>query len=329
MTTYKEIFGKYVKNYSSDPTSDIEGQIWYNSTSGTFKSNVSIGGAWSSGGNLTTLRNFGGAAGTLTAGLAFGGETPPGLPGAESNSTEEYDGTSWSPGGNLGTARFGFQYGSIGTQTSSLGAGGFVNATGYTSATEEYDGTSWSPGGSLNTARYETAGGGTQTAAFIAGGAKAPGTTITNETEKYDGSAWTTSGNLSTSRFSVAGTGTQTAGLAIIGRTQNSPATFTNSTEEYNGSTWTAGGNFPSPGSALGSAGTQTDTIAFGGGPSLSPRVRTFAYDGTSWSILPATMGTARYSKGGGNSSAAFATFPQITEEYINPTIVTRTITTS
>ena len=40
MTTYKEIFGKYVKNYSSDPTADAEGQVWYNSTSGTFKSEL-------------------------------------------------------------------------------------------------------------------------------------------------------------------------------------------------------------------------------------------------------------------------------------------------
>jgi hypothetical protein len=38
MTTYKELFGKYVQNYASDPTStDAEGQIWYNTTSGTFK----------------------------------------------------------------------------------------------------------------------------------------------------------------------------------------------------------------------------------------------------------------------------------------------------
>jgi hypothetical protein len=51
MTTYKEIFGKYVKNYSSDPTSDAEGQVWYNTTSGTFKS-VLAGAAWSAGGSL-------------------------------------------------------------------------------------------------------------------------------------------------------------------------------------------------------------------------------------------------------------------------------------
>jgi hypothetical protein len=45
MTTYKELFGKYVQNYASDPTStDAEGQIWYNTTSGTFK--TALGGYW-------------------------------------------------------------------------------------------------------------------------------------------------------------------------------------------------------------------------------------------------------------------------------------------
>jgi hypothetical protein len=55
MTTYKEIFGKYVKNYSSDPSSDAEGQVWYNTTSGTFKSVVAVA-AWSAGSPLITWR---------------------------------------------------------------------------------------------------------------------------------------------------------------------------------------------------------------------------------------------------------------------------------
>ena len=46
MTTYKELFGKYVLNVTSDPTStDAEGQIWYNSTSGTFKTALGSYGA--------------------------------------------------------------------------------------------------------------------------------------------------------------------------------------------------------------------------------------------------------------------------------------------
>ena len=42
MTTYKEIFGKQIKNLSSDPANNAEGQIWFNTTSGTFKSLIQI-----------------------------------------------------------------------------------------------------------------------------------------------------------------------------------------------------------------------------------------------------------------------------------------------
>jgi hypothetical protein len=67
MTTYKEIFGKYIKNYSSDPTDDVEGQVWYNSTTGVFKS-VLASAAWSAGGNMGTARSIS-RSGTQTAGL--------------------------------------------------------------------------------------------------------------------------------------------------------------------------------------------------------------------------------------------------------------------
>ena len=53
MTTYNQLFGKYVQNLSSDPTStDAEGQIWYNTTSGTFKTALGSYGVWASGGAL-------------------------------------------------------------------------------------------------------------------------------------------------------------------------------------------------------------------------------------------------------------------------------------
>ena len=58
MTTYKEIFGKTVKVVSTDPTdAGAEGQVWYNSTSGTFKTVLGVG-AWSAGGNLAELQDM-------------------------------------------------------------------------------------------------------------------------------------------------------------------------------------------------------------------------------------------------------------------------------
>jgi hypothetical protein len=64
----------------------------------------------------TARRNLGGA-GLQTAALAFGGATQPG--DTPSSATEEYNGSTWTPGGTLGTAR---RYlGGCGTQTAGLG----------------------------------------------------------------------------------------------------------------------------------------------------------------------------------------------------------------
>jgi hypothetical protein len=67
-------------------------------------------------------------------------------------STEEYNGTSWTAGGNVGTSR---RYlAGCGIQTAGLIFGG----NPPTGATEEYDGSTWTVGGSLNTARNYLAG---------------------------------------------------------------------------------------------------------------------------------------------------------------------------
>jgi hypothetical protein len=57
------------------------------------------------------------------------------------NNTEEYDGTSWTAGGNLGL-QLGVKLGGCGTQTVGLAFGGNTTAPAIANATEEYDGTS-------------------------------------------------------------------------------------------------------------------------------------------------------------------------------------------
>ena len=101
MSDFKTLKGFYIKHVSSDPSNLIEGQIWYNTTTRSLKVAPETT-AFSSGGALTTGRNafHEGGAGTQTAGLVFGGDVPP-----DSNATEEYDGSSWTNGGDLGTAR--------------------------------------------------------------------------------------------------------------------------------------------------------------------------------------------------------------------------------
>jgi hypothetical protein len=101
-----------------------------------------------------------GGCGIQTAGLAFGGNGP-------SNSTEEYDGSTWTAGGNLGTARYSLM--GCGTQTAALAFGGTVSGSAV-SNTEEYDGSAWSNTTSMTTARDLGGGAGTQTAGLAFGG---------------------------------------------------------------------------------------------------------------------------------------------------------------
>ena len=79
MATYREVKGYSVKSVSSDPSNVKEGQIWYNTASGDFKTIAKVAGAWASGGNLNTASANRGASGTQTAGLVFAGSlnTPP------------------------------------------------------------------------------------------------------------------------------------------------------------------------------------------------------------------------------------------------------------
>ena len=54
MATYKGIKGESVQTLASDPSpaASVEGQLWYNSTSGTYKIAAAGTGAWASGGKI-------------------------------------------------------------------------------------------------------------------------------------------------------------------------------------------------------------------------------------------------------------------------------------
>jgi len=330
MTTYKEIFGKYVKNYSSDPTADIEGQIWYNSTSGTFKSNLNIGGAWSSGGNVNTARHRVGSAGLQTAALLFGGTS--------GFQTESYNGSTWTSLANMSRATGNQMGAGCGTQTAALGFGGY-GPPGMNTASESWNGSAWTATPALNTGRAAGGGAGTQTAALFFGGYQIlpPGNTYGSfaNTESWNGSSWTTVNSMNQTRSTCSGVGLQTAALSIGGMNPIPSSGLTN-TESYNGTTWTNVGALGTGryGGAASSNGNQTAALFFGG---LSPiRNLTESYNGTSWSTA-ANMANARYEQGGfGTQTAALAASgvsgpatTTATEEFTNPTIATQTITTS
>ena len=52
MTTYREIVGKKIKKVTSDPSDSIDGQMWYNSTTGALRG-LAVVSAWSSGASMS------------------------------------------------------------------------------------------------------------------------------------------------------------------------------------------------------------------------------------------------------------------------------------
>jgi hypothetical protein len=257
--------------------------------------NTISAGAWTSSTVYPTPNSYLAGFGVLNAGVAAGGDGPP---GNGITTTAEYDGSSWTAGGALGTGRRGLGSGTNSTLTAGLVFGG--NDPGVPTQyalVEEYNGSSWSEVTNLPGNQSNVGGFGTQTA-----GACLP--VSATATLEYDGTNWTSGGPLSTPRSNTLGIGcgTLTAGLCIGGGPSGPVA---GDTEEYNGTAWTAGGDYFRAIQFQGSAGIQTSALISGGGPGSNTDCG--GYDGTSFSTRP-SMSTGREAHCGGIGSATNTT---------------------
>ena len=282
MTTYRNIHGRSIQSLATDPTESVaEGQVWYNTTSDTFKSVVSTS-AWSSAASLSTARYLANGFGSQTAGVYAAGQTPPGTNVAN---TEEYNGTGWTTATSFpSTATSG---GSGGTATAGVVMGG---GAPYRSTSFKYDGSSWTATGALPTAadNISACGTGTQTNIIAAiGRTPSSGNSGTNTSVTYNGSTFSSGPNLNTARMygGAAGTGTGTAGLVFGGFIDPSPNAMTN-TEEYDGSSWTNAGALNVASSFPSGFGTQTLSVAQVKTPNYGGSEQ---YNGSTWSSLPNT----------------------------------------
>lgn len=299
MATYQDIKGIRVKSFTTNPSTIIEGEVWFNSTSGTLKVGQPIAAAWSTVGSLNNATGQNGCFGTPTAGVTCGGRTPPGL---MENWTEEFNGSSWTAVNDMTQIRA--QLGTAGTLTAGLAFGG-VSSTGgaVTTLTEEYNGATWTAGGAESPVGFAAmSAGGTQTAALGAGGYN-PGTPHASSSREYNGASWTAGGTMNQGRrdFAAGVMGTQTAGLAVGGRYGGST---TNIAEEYNGLTWTAVTAIPGSPGNRGSEGTGIQATAkvistqSTSGDFTTVTGASFDYDGSAWTAS-AALGTTRYFGGG------------------------------
>jgi hypothetical protein len=331
VSTYREIVGKKIKKVSSDPSSGLDGEIWYNSTRGTLRG-VSILSAWSSTTSLPVVNQNGVGLGTVTAGLNAGGYGPSSPPFSSQNITLEFNGVGWTPSGNMNTARHAL--GGFGIQTAAVVFGGKVDPGGSMPANvEEYNGSTWSEETNQPVALQEVTGAGILTAGLSIGGKTGPGfPTRVTSTYEYDGTNWTAGGALPAAKTFAGSAGTQTAGLAFGGNI--APDNAGNTTEEYNGTSWTAvPGTMNTSRFEMGKCGTQTAALSFGG--NTTPAYTAFSdkteeYDGTTWTEKTSMPAATNVPLGFGsttNAISAGGTAPAITSNCLEYNLSTNKIT--
>ena len=307
MATYKEISGTNVEVLASDPTNPVEGQVWYNSTTGALKgASVTASGSWATATSINTARRTLGTSvqSPVSSVLAYGGNNPGGTVEGE---TEQYNGTTWTELADLNTARGSGSGG--GTNTAALYTGGYLGPPGSTGVVESWNGSSWAEVSDLNTARYESGGGvGSNTANLVAGGISTPPTTVHGQVEQWNGSSWTEVTDLNNSRYSSGAAG-ESYTSAIVAAGGNPGFAAVANVETWNGTSWTETTDVNTARRGLGSGGTQTSTIIFGGAiPAPAKTGATEIWNGTSWSE-DTDLNTARDSSrsGGGITATSSA----------------------
>jgi hypothetical protein len=307
MATYEDIYGKRVKFFDSDPTLDssYEGQVWYNSTTGTLKSVVSFA-AWSSQTSLGTNKYGSGFGQTVDASAIAGIQLPP---GANTTATEEFNGIGWTTGGSFSNAAY--RRAAAGTQTSAFLAGGYA-APSIRTFTENYDGTTWTGGGTIPQPSQFGSAQGPQTAGFYGGAGPDAA-----EWYDYDGSSYSSAGNQSAptsrqQRAIVGNAAAQTAAVASGGYDPSPPYGSTDS-EEWNGTAFSTTSSTNIGNWARGTGGTSTNAVVFGSAPNNptpnSSQTATETWDGTSYTTSPATTGTGRTAIQGGAGIGTNALF--------------------
>ena len=305
--------------------------------------------AWASGGNMPVAKRIGGCSkGGNISSLTFGGDTlPMGAGQPQVKTTEEYDGSSWTSGGNIANNISGSA--GAGTQTAAIGATGYsfpspwqTAGASYVSNSFEYDGSSWTNVTAYPTTAVGLISFGTQTASAFGGGAQggSPGPEASYKSKdykEYDGTNWTSGGSTNSYHSRTqSSAGTQTAGIVYGGYDSpgGNPSQRGDTVEEYNGTAWTSALTAPKENAIGAGFGTQSAFLATNGqeGPipsspgSTGYSFTTFVYDGTTFAT-DANVATRRVYAGGDGTigsaagmvcggSTTYSTRTTATEEY-------------
>ena len=281
MAEYASEKGVKVQTVAGDPPAPFEGQVWYNSSTGSHRVNKgALVSAWATAGSMNTGRYGLGAAGTATSAIAFTGAFP------VSGATETYNGTNWTEVNDMSTGRFGVASAGSGTQTSTICFGGETPA-GAQALTESWNGTNWTEVNDMNSGREQLGGSGSSnTAALAFGGRTSPPNVTRAFTESWNGTNWTEVNDLNTARISLSGAGTETAALAVSGWAPGAVG----STESWNGTNWTEVNDLGTARYDGALSGNYTEALFYGGN---SDQTVTESWNGTNWTEI-ADLSTGR-----------------------------------
>jgi len=329
MATYKGISGFNIKSLATDPSNLVEGEIWYNSTSGALKVAPLVAAAWSSGTAFPGVRWNTSGTGIKTASLTFGGSTGPALP-TFLNTTFEGDGSSWTAAPTTPISSINM-FGA-GIQTASIGGGGLASPGANSDAAFTYNGTTWTGITATPEATKGAGAAGTSTAALIFG-SDVPSVSINKDSYSWNGSSWAEEGALNTD-FANGASGGPTENTAFKAGSTFSPPEASNVFETYDGSTWTSGPNLLTPVNQNRGFGSSAECLSIGGYDKITGVER---FDGSSWAAAP-VLGTGRKQMASSNNAASGITSgwvgggadgPSAVEEYTAVAVAAKTITTS
>ena len=332
MATFKEIRGQTIKKYTTNPTNPLEGQMWYNNTTGTLKGVVLSTAAWASGGSLNNpTRGSNSSFGSTPAGVMVGGTTPTGPITAD---TELYDGTAWTANPNACPFSVGYGTGG-GPQTAGIICSG-QSPPGSGTATAKFDGSAWTSAPSRSASTQSSMGVGTQTSFIQVGGEFPPSWTGLTSVETFNGASWSTEPNSYPAGLTKGFAG-GTAAAAVVGGGTPNP---TGASNTWDGSSWTAAPVLSVGGERYNGAyaGTSTDAFAIGGYDTPSGGFTDVdVFDGTTWATTTSTTtgtssGAAAGQTGGAGGvikmGGAYGT-ETTCEEFSGAVAVTKTVTTS
>ena len=189
---------------------------------------------------------------------------------------------TWAAGADFNTPRGGKMSAGQTYDTSMIAGGESVTAT------ETYDGTSWTEVANPGEAHPQTAGGGSQTAAWMATGTPGDKTSA----EEWNGTSWTDANDCNSGQQQRAGSGPQTAAIMM----GSEPAT--DNVEAYDGTNWTEVANTPTSIKGSESAGTSTAAILLCGKTPGGPQAaETWDFNGSAFTAA-ADTNTTRFEFG-------------------------------